>query len=103
MLKKIVISLCFSLCFALDVKYQGQVDTSNFKTLPIGKSSFVKEVMYDGSRVLIRLNNTWYMYCNTQDVNIWNDINASRVYLNYYKGKNEKFCTKNINKDKFIQ
>lgn len=62
----------------------------------MGKSSFVKKVLYDKktSRLLIKLNKTWYMYCHVKDVSVWQreDINASMVYLKFYKGKKELFC-----------
>lgn len=96
MKKKLVIVLTFSICFGVEVKYQGEIDISHFRQIAISKSSFVKKVLYDKNKLLVKIGNTYYMYCNVkpQRVKQWErkDINASLVYLRYFKGQKEIFC-----------
>lgn len=96
MKKKLVIALIISVCFGVDVKYQGEIDISHFKQIAISKSSFVKKVLYDKNKLLVKLGDTYYMYCNVKPSRAkqWErkDINASLIYLRYFKGKKELFC-----------
>lgn len=79
----------------LHVKHHlNSVDTKTFKPINIGKSSFVKKVLYDknASKMLIKLDNRWYEYCNVKDVKMWQDDNASTIYHKYFKGNKSLFC-----------
>lgn len=91
-----ITAFCALFLKAVEVKYFGKIDETRFEKLSIGKSSFIKSVLYDkkSSKLLVKLNKNWYMYCNVKDVSMWQkkDINASRVYLNFYKGNKKLFC-----------
>jgi len=50
---------------SVDVKYRGAVDLKPFDCSEISRSSFITRVCYDPSKqyMLIRLNQTYYHYC----------------------------------------
>ncbi len=99
--KVIVLILCLFVCFktsaqsnSVDVKYIGKVDIKEFTKLSIGSSSFVKEVYYHkiAKKMIVKLNDTFYIYCGVKDISFWDDVNASKAYIENLRGNKKLYC-----------
>lgn len=88
MKKLILLILCVTTTFAVNVKYRGYVDTNNgyFKHYNLKSSSFVNDLFYDDKNkyVIVQLQSTYYHYCNIPNSVVQNWVNSSSLGSYYY-------------------
>ena len=73
----------------ISVKYkEGQVDISKFESLNTSRSTFVQGGWYRSSDnyMIIKINNTYYQYCNVPD-KIWNNFHSTESFGDYYNSR----------------
>lgn len=72
----------------VDVKYRGAVDLKWFSCTDTPRSSFIRRVCYDRPKryMLIRLNDTWYHYCEITEQVVMQLLNADSAgtYFNRF-------------------